>query len=928
MMLVTVMLLKKLIKNCPEKLENIFIKGLSSDTRNLKKGELFFAIPNKNFSVEKLIYLAKKKRAAAIVTSRKGQKFEKIISIRNVKKVLADTCKKFFSEKPKNIIAVTGTNGKSSVADFFYQILKLNNIKCATIGTLGIKKGAGFEKTNLTSLDIISFHKELQKIKKLKIDNVLVEASSHGLDQGRLGGVKFRGGIFTNFSQDHLDYHKKMRDYLNSKLILFKSLLQRNNYLITDKYIPEFRTLKKIAKKRKLKIKTINLKKSYDDLSKFKLIGDFQKKNLLMAIYASQIIGLKEKKIFGQLDKIRSVTGRLDLAKILPNMTKIFIDFAHTPEAIETAIKSLSLHFNRDITVVFGCGGERDKKKRAEMGKIANKYCNKIYITDDNPRNENPKKIRHSITRLINKKKLIEIGNRFKAIKHCLRNSSQNEIILIAGKGHESEQNYGKRVVKLSDYQILRKINVKTKNFLKKKSNILKNKAIIQTLTKKNCNRGFLGVSINSKTLKKNNMFIAIKGKNDDGHKYLEEALKKGASYCVVSDKKRKEKNRKLIKVSNTKSFLNKLAFLKREKSNTKIIAITGSTGKTTVKDLLGNLLQNYGKTFYSQKSYNNHFGVPLSLGNLEEDHKFGVFEIGMSKSGEINRLSKLVKPHIGVITNVAEAHIENFKNIKKIAEAKGEIIDNISEGGCLITYRDDNFYNFFKSKAYKKRIKVFSFGLNKNADVYPLKIKKKFGKIYLKVKVFNQIHKFFSKGHHVSNILSALTVLAIMNLDIKKIYSTIKNINLVEGRGKIFKVNHKKKSFNFIDESYNANPLSMKESILRLSEIKDKKFKKYILLGDMLELGDKSSLLHQNLSKVINKSSIDKLFVHGKDIINTYKYVKKKKQGNILQEKSDFYETLIPILKKNDLLMIKGSNGTGLHRISKKILKGKNNAF
>ena len=149
-------------------------------------------------------------------------------------------------------------------------------------------------------------------------------------------------------------------------------------------------------------------------------------------------------------------------------------------------------------------------------------------------------------------------------------------------------------------------------------------------------------------------------------------------------------------------------------------------------------------------------------------------------------------------------------------------------------------FTTFLKVKPIKK-IKIFSFGLNKNADVYPLKIKKKFGKIYLKVKVFDQIHKFFSKGHHVSNIFSALTVLAVMNLDIKKIYSTIKNINLVEGRGKIFKVNHKKKSFNFIDESYNANPLSMKESILRLSEIKDKKFKKYILLGDMLELGDKS---------------------------------------------------------------------------------------
>ena len=164
-----------------------------------------------------------------------------------------------------------------------------------------------------------------------------------------------------------------------------------------------------------------------------------------------------------------------------------------------------------------------------------------------------------------------------------------------------------------------------------------------------------------------------------------------------------------------------------------------------------------------------------------------------MSRAGEINYLSKLVKPHIGIITNIAEAHIENFKNIKKIAEAKGEIINNISKGGCLITNRDGNFFNFLKNKADKKNIKVFSFGLNKNADVYPLKIKKKLDRVYLKVKVFDQTHEFSSKGHHITNILNVLTVLAVLNLDIKTIYSTIKNINLVEGRGKIFKVKHKK---------------------------------------------------------------------------------------------------------------------------------------
>ena len=144
---------------------------------------------------------------------------------------------------------------------------------------------------------------------------------------------------------------------------------------------------------------------------------------------------------------------------------------------------------------------------------------------------------------------------------------------------------------------------------------------------------------------------------------------------------------------------------MKREYSTGKIIAITGSTGKTTVKELIGNLLKNYGDTFFSPKSYNNAYGVPLSLSNLESSHKFGVFEVGMSKSGEINNLSKIVKPHIGIITNIAEAHIENFKNLRHIAKAKGELINNISPSGYLIIDRDNQFYNYFKLKAERKKL-------------------------------------------------------------------------------------------------------------------------------------------------------------------------------------------------------------------------------
>ena len=330
---------------------------------------------------------------------------------------------------------------------FFHQILTLNGLSAATIGTLGVKIKK-FKPTNLTSPDIINLHKELSNLKEKKIENVLIEASSHGLVQGRLNGINFKAGIFTNLSQDHLDYHKSMEKYLEAKLLLFRKLLKNNDYIITDKNIPEYKKLKNIAHKKNFRKKYINFLEKKYDLTKFKLIGDFQKKNLLMAIRACEIVGLNKKKISNSLHKLKAVKGRLELVKEFSDKTKVFIDFAHTPEAISTAINSLKSYFKKDVTIIFGCGGERDKNKRGKIGKIVNKLCNKILVTDDNPRNENPALIRKSIIKEIEKEKVVEIGNRKDAIKWALKNSNANEILLIAGKGHENIQDYGKKNIK------------------------------------------------------------------------------------------------------------------------------------------------------------------------------------------------------------------------------------------------------------------------------------------------------------------------------------------------------------------------------------------------------------------------------------------------------------------------------------------------
>ncbi len=919
------MLLKKLIKNCPLNLSKIEVKGISSDTRNIKKGDLFFALKGSNYNGEKYINEALKKGACAIVSSKKIKDNFKIIKAKNIRDYLGQICSKFYNKKPKNIIAVTGTNGKSSVADFFHQILTINNLPVATIGTLGIKIKT-IKRNSLTSPDVISLHKELFSLKKKKIDNVLIEASSHGLKQGRIEGINLKAGIFTNFSQDHMDYHKNMKNYFNSKMILLKKILKAKDNIILDKNIPEFKKINTIAKKKKLKIKFSNLLANKYDLKNFKLIGNFQKKNLLMAIQACEILGISKHKISKCLSKLKSVRGRLELARQFPDKTKVFIDFAHTPDAIQNAINSLKSHFNRNITIVFGCGGERDKEKRKKIGKIVNKLCNKIFVTDDNPRREKPSLIRKAIIQNIDKKKVIEKGNRAQAIHTAIKQSNANEIILIAGKGHEDLQDYGKKKIKISDFKIVKNFNTK-KIKSKKIGNFHANNFLINKIIKSKTNKGFLGVSIDSKTTKKENLFIAIKGKNKDGHSFLRESLSKGANYCVVSRKNNNYSKNKLIKVSNTYNFLKKLALLKRNHTTAKIIAVTGSSGKTSVKDLIGNLIKNYGETYFSPRSFNNSFGVPLSLCNLEQEHKYGVFEIGMSKKGEIDFLSNIVKPNIAIITSIAEAHIENFKNLSHIAKAKGEIINNISKPGNLIIDRDGKFFGYFNSVAKKRKINVISVGFNRFSDIRIKNVKNFRNHKLLTVKSFRKEYKFKIRGQIEKNILFAVAVLEILNLNIDKIKNKIQNIKILGGRGKIFKVKYKNFNFNLIDESYNANPLSMKQSIINLSNIKDNN-KKYVLLGDMLELGNKSKILHKKLSPIINESKIDKLFIHGNHIMNTYKNIKKSKRGNILQYKSDFKDLLLPILQNNDYLMIKGSNATGLNEITKNLTKGRINAL
>ena len=295
-----------------------------------------------------------------------------------------------------------------------------------------------------------------------------------------------------------------------------------------------------------------------------------------------------------------------------------------------------------------------------------------------------------------------------------------------------------------------------------------------------------------------------------------------------------------------------------------------------------------------------------------------------MDKKGEINSLSKIVKPQIAVITNIAGAHFKNFKTLKDIAKAKSEIIDNIIDNGNIVLNKDDNFFNFLSNKAKKKGISVTSFSSKGKADVF-LKGIKKVRKFYrLKVIVRTKVFYFNSNNitnNFINNILACISVLSILNLDLESLSNKFTKFFIPKGRGDIKIVKKFNKKFKFVDESYNANPLSMKSAMQNINSYKIKDgAKKLVFLGDMLELGKKSKKFHKELSYIINKTDVDKVFVYGKDIKLTFKFLSTSKKGKIFNKLSEAYDHFGKIINNNDLLMVKGSNATRLNQFSKNI--------
>ncbi len=457
------------------------IAGLTADSRRVKPGYLFAALPSatENSGTDGRDFIPEAvARGAVAVLAPRGTTLPAIsaeattlITDENPRLRLSQFAARFYDRQPRTVVGVTGTNGKSSVAGFTRQIWAYLGHKSASMGTLGLDADGFDAGPSLTTPDPVTLHETLSDLARAGVDHLALEASSHGLDQHRLDGVHFAAAAFTNLTRDHLDYHKTDEAYLTAKLRLFRYLLPHDGAAILNADSPHFEAIAEVCRAAGHRIRSFGNQTSdlhIADLSalpdglrlcvtirgrsyetRLGLVGGFQAYNVLAALGLAVETGSDVAETFSALAHLRGVRGRMQRVGALENGAQVYVDYAHTPDALKTALTAIRPHVSGRLHVVFGAGGDRDSGKRPMMGEVAAEHADHLIVTDDNPRREEPETIRRQV--MAGCPGARDIGDRAEAIAAAVAQLAPGDVLMIAGKGHETGQIVGSTVLPFDD---------------------------------------------------------------------------------------------------------------------------------------------------------------------------------------------------------------------------------------------------------------------------------------------------------------------------------------------------------------------------------------------------------------------------------------------------------------------------------------------
>jgi UDP-N-acetylmuramoyl-L-alanyl-D-glutamate--2,6-diaminopimelate ligase len=468
--------LSDLLKGAGTRSPRLQVEGVNADSRSIKAGEAFFAIPGLHTHGDAFAAQARARGARAMVTDRMpaDDPGMPVVVVPDVRAAYARAAARQFAPQPEIVVGVTGTNGKSSIVSFVRQIWTASGFNAASLGTVGIETKAGLVPGELTTPDALSLHRDLAMLRAQGIDHVAIEASSQGLDQRRVDGVRFSAVAFTNLSRDHLDYHADMAAYRDAKVRLFTDLIGEGGAAVINADDPEYEPFMHAALSRGAAVMTVGREGAWFEIGSIvnegygqkvtgrlvgepvsfhlPLTGSFQVSNALVALGLAMATGSPPDKALSTLGRLKGARGRLELVGER-NGAAIFVDYAHKPVALESALASLRPYASGTLHVVFGAGGDRDKGKRPMMGEIAGRMADDVIVTDDNPRTEDAAAIRAEI--LAAAPGAREIGDRRRAIEAAVKALKPGDVLLIAGKGHEDYQIIGTTKHHFSDHEVV-----------------------------------------------------------------------------------------------------------------------------------------------------------------------------------------------------------------------------------------------------------------------------------------------------------------------------------------------------------------------------------------------------------------------------------------------------------------------------------------
>ena len=909
------------------------VRSLVGDSRKVTPGDAFVAWPGYATDARRHVPEALVAGAVACLVEAEGVEAftfgaePRVAAVRGLKAAAGDIASRFLGTPSERIevIAVTGTNGKTSTAWWVAQALGAAGRRSAVIGTLGVGEppragkasessdsastgdaASGLTLTGLTTPDPITLQTALADFAARGFTACVVEASSIGIAEHRLAGTRVAVAVFTNFTQDHLDYHGDMVAYWQAKAQLFAwpglkaavvNLDDAQGVELAASLSASSVDTWTVSIHSEARLRAINIRHGRDGLAfevvegdasvaiATPLIGDYNVSNLLAAIGVLRALGIGLHDAAVACDGLTPVPGRMQriaTGDAAAGQPEVVVDYAHTPDALEkalAALRPLAAERGGKLWCVFGCGGNRDAAKRPLMGAIAVKLAERVVVTSDNPRLESPDFILSQILAgTIGHDEVDVIENRAEAIRHAVTSAAASDVVLIAGKGHETDQDVGGAKFPFSDVAHAARA-LAARSVATRALSAAADAAQMMTLADAaaglfgarvvgDAGVSFTRVHSDTRTVRAGDLFVALRGERFDAHEFLAEAKAAGA-VAALAECGLEEAGMAGIEVADSRLALGQLAAAWRKRFKLPLVAVTGSNGKTTVTQMIAAIFRAWqgDAGFATEGNFNNDVGLPLTLLRLREGHRAGVVELGMNHPGEIARLAAIARPTIALVNNAQREHLEFLADVDAVARENGAAIAALGTDGTAVFPADDAHAPTWRALAGARRTSTF--GESDDADVtcdaswsvdrWTLTLLTPSGDATATLHIAGR--------HNLRNALAATAAALAAGCPLAIIARGLESFRPVRGRSQMHRVVVRGVERTLVDDSYNANPDSVRAAIDVLAALPAPR---WLLLGDMGEVGGQGPEFHREVGAYAHQRGIDTIWAVGPESANT----------------------------------------------------------